>query len=361
MLMLMALLACCQMMNAQRAERPVIAARTNMADYRIGQAWSRGSWIIMPEVPLDPIPVLVPASGREVAFYTDLDSLVFHLLPGDTAEFYVQLQTSDQLALTAFQSMIVPALTFESGPDNFPITYRQDRNSRSYLRQLRRQYGLDRMVAGAQDDTEKARRILQWVHERWEHNGENTPSSPDALTILTEAGAGKQFRCVEYSIVLTAALKAVGLPARTLGLKMKDVETIESGAGHVATEVYLPDRRKWALVDGQFNAMPRLRGVPLNAVELQRAIRTDYAALELVGATEAEKDAYYSWIAPYLYYFDIAFEQREVHNDPPRLHAGKQLLMLVPGGARQPTVFQRRWPLDVCVYTNSLASFYMAP
>lgn len=355
------LLGCGLTVMAQRAERPVITARANVADYRIGQTWSRGNWRIMPEIPLDPIPVLVPTGGREVAFYTDSDSIAFHLLPGDTAEFFVQLQESDALALTAFQSITVPTLTFTMTADGFPISYRQDRPSRSYLRQLRRQYALDQVVAGARTDTEKACRILNWVHSRWQHDGENMPSQPDALTILAAAAAGQRFRCVEYSIVLTAALKAAGLPARTLGLKVKDVETIEAGAGHVATEVYLPDLRKWALVDGQFNAMPQLRGVPLNAVELQHAIRTDYAALELPGTAEAEKDAYYSWIVPYLYYFDIAFEQRQSPGDNPRVHDGKQLLMLLPAGAKQPTVFQRRWPLDVCQYTHSLASFYAKP
>jgi hypothetical protein len=35
--------------------------------------------------------------------------------------------------------------------------------------------------------------------------------------------------------------------------------------------------------------------------------------------------------------------------------------MLVPLGAKNPTVFQIKYPLDYLIYTNSLKDFYQIP
>jgi len=100
--------------------------------------------------------------------------------------------------------------------------------------------------------------LLNWTNKRWEHSGNNTPKESDAISILKEAETGKKFRCVEYAIVLSSALKSIGIPARTLGLKTKDVDKTRYGAGHVVTEAYLTDFNKWIFLDGQMNYAPFL-------------------------------------------------------------------------------------------------------
>lgn len=144
-----------------------------------------------------------------------------------------------------------------------------------------------------------------------------------------------------------------------LGLKMKDVETIESGAGHVAAEVFLNDLQKWAFIDGQFAVMPLLNGVPLNAVEFQKAIAENYGQLEIQSPVSDKKE-YIEWIYPYLYYFDVHFDNRE-GSETRRQVKGKSALMLVPSGAKYPTVFQRKYPLNHFLYTHSLKDFYAQP
>jgi transglutaminase-like putative cysteine protease len=226
---------------------------------------------------------------------------------------------------------------------------------RAYLGRLREQYHLDEVIAHADNDYEKVVALCQWVRSRWEHNGSSEPTKSDPIAILEEAAQGKRFRCVEYAIVLTGALNAIGIRARVLALKTADVETRESGAGHVVAEAYLPDKKKWIMVDGQWDVIPLHDGEPLNAHELRQALaRKEEIELDSISATTLE--LYLSWIAPYLYYLDF--------NPKNPLSGGNARdggLMLVPDGAKKPTVFQRKWPLAYLTYTTSVDSFYQAP
>lgn len=206
---------------------------------------------------------------------------------------------------------------------------------------------------------DKTLKILNWVHNQWQHNGNNEPRKNDAISILEEVKEGKNFRCVEYGIVVAACLNSIGLKARQLNLKTKDVETTKSGAGHVVTEVFLNDLKKWVFIDGQFDAMPVLDGIPLNAVEFQKAIAENFDKLEIKTSSDIQKTYYTNWVYPYLYYFDIFFDNREGKNK--QSIDEKTSLMLVPLGAKCPTVFQIRFPLDHFKYTYSLEDFYVQP
>ena len=77
---------------------------------------------------------------------------------------------------------------------------------------------------------------------------------------------------MEYAIVTAACARACGFPSRVLALKREDVETAESSAGHVVAEVWLDQFGKWVFVDPQFDVVPELEGIPLNAVEFQEAL-----------------------------------------------------------------------------------------
>jgi len=251
-------------------------------------------------------------------------------------------------------------LKFDTESKNAGITFWYEQNDNNeYLNLLRSQYPIDSLVKDVPADTEKALIILNWVHRQWKHDGGNEPLHNDAISILAEAKEGKNFRCVEYGTVVTACLNAVGLKARVLALKMKDAETIESGAGHVAAEVFLNDLQKWVFIDGQFDAMPLLDGIPLNAVEFQKAIAENFDQLE-VKSSLTDKVEYTQWIYPYLYYFDVYFDNREGIEKKQRID-GKSSLMLVPLGAKLPTVFQIKYPLDYLLYTHSLKDFYSNP
>ncbi|GAB2540483.1 transglutaminase-like domain-containing protein [Rufibacter soli] len=241
-------------------------------------------------------------------------------------------------------------LTFDRASQINP-TYQHSTPDNAYLTKLRTTYGLDKVV-GKKTDFDKVKAICGWARQRWEHNGDNTPLKNDPISILEEAATGKQFRCVEYGIVVSGALNAIGIPARTLALKMEHTDTIAYGAGHVVAEAYLRDQKKWVMVDGQFDVIPMLKNTPLSAVELQQALSAGAPDLKVVSFSGTKAAEYFSWIAPYLFYFDTKLDNR---------YGVQRILgsiMLVPKGAKNLTVFQKTMPIQNMVYTHSLADFY---
>ena len=250
----------------------------------------------------------------------------------------------------------VATLKFDEKPSTQSYAFRWDQTSSPYLTDLRNEYKLEEIIAGKKSDYEKMQAVCHWVRTRWEHNGSNEPQRPDPIGILQEAATGKRFRCVEYGIVISGALNALGIPARVLGLKTKDVETRESGAGHVVAEAYLRDQKKWIMIDGQFDVIPVLNGQPLNAVEFQRALAEAKPGLSVYSFSGTQANNYFFWVAPYLFYFDTELDARVGLIGK---NAGS--MMLVPIGEKEPTVFQRKWPIGKMQYTHSIADFYPQP
>ena len=247
----------------------------------------------------------------------------------------------------------VPELQFTDHEESYEFIWNNPEDP--YLTELRTKYELEKLVAGAKSDLDRVKMITRWVSGLWKHDGSNTPKQNDPLYILDQVQKGERFRCVEYAIVINGCLNALGIPSRTLSLKTADVETRESGAGHVVVEAWLRDARRWAFADGQWNAVPTYNNEPISAVEFQRYIAKDSSRLRIEGFNGIKRIIYFNWIAEYLYYFDIPLDSRVVGQSMP------QKLMLVPLGAPRPTVFQRNWPITNMAYTNSVRAFYPTP
>lgn len=260
----------------------------------------------------------------------------------------------------------VKAISFsESVPNkDFQFIY-PDTTQNIYLRTLRQNYKLDSLAHTQSDEFDRIKALLEWSSSQWQHNGSNTPSNPDPLTILKEAETGNQFRCVEYGILAAAALNSIGIPARVLGLKTRDVAKVKSGAGHVVAEVYSTQFNKWIFIDPQFNILPTKNGIPLNAVEFQEAIVKNTKQINLVnseGDIESDFEAdYIKWIGKYLYFFDVTFDQTVGKNIELKSFNGKRKIMLVPVDESNPTIFQRKNKINYCIYTNSVNDFYRKP
>src|SRR5690606_18171223 len=113
--------------------------------------------------------MLVPVHGKKqkVTFYTNLDSISFQVKPGKAYQFYVQLNEK-AFALTELRGFGFEALKFNNTQPvaAFTFLYEQNQNN-AYLQQLREQYKLDEIIAGATNDTEKALRMVNWVHKQW--------------------------------------------------------------------------------------------------------------------------------------------------------------------------------------------------
>ena len=240
-----------------------------------------------------------------------------------------------------------PELTFTADTDKTVEPMSHMHYSQEYLTRLRTQFSLDEVVAGTNNDLERVRAIASWVNGLWKHDGTNQPEYSDPIYILEQVAQGERFRCTEYGLVIAGCLQALGIPARPLGLMTSDVETRSSGAGHVVTEAYLSDLDKWVFIDGQWNVIPLLKGVPLNAIELQEALAQGKGGLELTGIDSLRGYFYRWWVAPYLYYFNVPYHS--------------QRLFLGPEDASAPQVFQGRFPIGDILYIHSPRHFYLPP
>ena len=83
--------------------------------------------------------------------------------------------------------------------------------------QLRTEYNLDDVIKGIDDEFQQVTALAVWTNSRWSHSGSNKPLSRNPRVIIEEAGDGTSFRYVEYSLVMAAAVQALGMPARMLG------------------------------------------------------------------------------------------------------------------------------------------------
>lgn len=260
----------------------------------------------------------------------------------------------------------VKNISYSQEPQNplFVFQY-SDTTANEFLRELKNNYLIEKLVAEDNTEFEKIKSVLGWTNKQWSHNGSNSPSRSDALTILKEAKEGKQFRCVEYGIVAAAAMNSIGIPARTLGLKSRDVEKVRRGAGHVVTEVYSKELGKWIFMDPQMNIIPVLNGVPLNGVEFQKEIYSKNPELKLVNKqgelNSEDRKSYIKWIGKYLFYFDVLFDQKTLDSDKFKSINGMTKVTLVPVGYKEPKVFQRRYKINYSYYTNSLNDIYRNP
>ena len=210
---------------------------------------------------------------------------------------------------------------------------------------------------------DRAKAITGYVHNLFTHDGDAIPSSFDPITIINEAQEGKSFRCVEYSFLATTLLWAYDVPARMIGLKTKDVETREYGAGHVVIEFWDSDNNQWTMCDVQAGIIPVYQDKTLSAVALGQAYDRNHP-VELsplpesrFGSTPNFKDneSYMKWIHEYLYFFDTPIRTKLSYSGNEM--KAEQRIMLVPIGVNPPEMFQNMFKMNM-VYTHSTLDFY---
>ncbi len=303
--------------------------------------------------------IKVNRGGNELWISTDIDSLKIVLQPEDTIS--VKIKSSQKKTATTLKVVGLPLqpqkqkLSFLKDATQFQYPYEYPILTPDYITLLKNTYSIENVLIEAKTDIEILTTITTWAHEQWNHNGGNVPSQPNAHTILQEVAQGKNFRCVEYSIVIAELMQALGYKARVLGLKQKECETLLTGAGHAVAEVFLPEFNKWVFADGQFNAIPVLDGRPLNAVEFQEALTEKQLYQRLLTKNTAIPfEKYAEWVYPYLHYFDFKVQYRDTGIE-------QNSLMLVPLNSRKPKYFQKKWGVGNCLYTHDIRDFYEIP
>jgi hypothetical protein len=342
---------------------PLILANTEKADIAFGKNWYLNRWRISAQIAHDTLNVKLYGKSERIAFRTDQDSISFEMKAGETKSFYVKMKNAEAahtiISTSPYQWDKVDYAESRKRKD---LKFYYENAKTSYSDSLRKEYPLEKVIKNDRNDMQRILSILNWTHHQWKHDGNKSPKKNDAISILDEVKAGGRFPCFAYAIVLRDQLTAYGFKARTIYLKTKDAETRKGSPGHVATEVFLNDQKKWIFIDGQFNVMPTLNGKPLNAVEFQQALSNNYDQVVLTSKDKVEKRDYVDFVYDYLYYFDTALDNRNIPANESFKLEGKTSLMLVPLGAPH---LQRIsfWDSKVnyCVYTNSVKDFYAQP
>lgn len=357
------LLATPAIAQKQYNNKPLILANSEKAAIAYGKVWNENMWRISPEIANDTLNVQLYAKSEYIGFKTDKDSIIFNIKPGEAKSFYVKMgKAAPAHTIIAAKPYLWDKVVYDQTTKRNDLRlYYQDPKT-PYFDELRRKYPVDQLIKKDHSDMQKVLTILNWTSHQWKHDGNNAPKGNDAISILNEAKAGGRFPCFAYGIVLRDQLIAQGFAARTIYLKTKDAETRKGSPGHVATEVYLNDLKKWVFVDGQFNVMPTLKGKPLNAVEFQQAMSQNYEQVTFTSRGQVSKRAYTDFVYDYLYYFDIALDSRQIPAAESYKLEGKRSLMLVPVGAPNLSKIPF-WDMkvDYCVYTHSLKDFYAEP
>ena len=233
-------------------------------------------------------------------------------------------------------------LAFDAAPATDPVRMKRPATNSETLRTLRETYKLDAIVAGAADDLDRIRRVCRWVHGRTSHQGWNGDLPSDALGLLQVAEKGGQWRCVEYGIVLAGCLNAVGIPARQVGGRARDAETIAVGAGHVFAEAWIVDRQRWMFVDAQMDIVGLdSDGTPMNSVEFRNSLSRPTPPIP-----------YPLGLAFCMNYFVTGFEAAD---------GTRTSIMLGPIGSKMPTKFQRVLSRAPDRFTHRLADMYAPP
>lgn len=235
-------------------------------------------------------------------------------------------------------------LAYDTSADVHPVAFARSGPDNGYLAQLRAQYPLETLVAGARGDLERVKMLCTWVHTRWNHVGDAKHQPTDPLGLLKAAETGDNFRCVEYGITVAGCLNAVGIPARVVRAQAQDMETRRFGAGHVFAEAYLRDRKKWVFVDPQTNVVGEQNGEPLNTVEFRQAFATRPSV------------NYPPILGSCFYYFTYSLDETYPVGER---KAGS--IVLVPKGAFAPRYFQRNAVKPFARETHNPADVYAAP
>jgi len=249
-------------------------------------------------------------------------------------------------------------LAWEYGPSKKEVKFYYNEPREPYMLQMREEFDYDELAAGAKTDLERARIVCDWVHKRWEHKGDCEPPKNDPIRILKDARRGMKFSCREYALVAAGCLNSLGIRARIVQLMPKDVANHPLGSYHYVTQAYLNDRKKWIMIDPQWNIIPMLKNYPLSIVELQPALAKGFKGLTWGVCTDSLAALYKEGIGEYLYFLIAVFDNRVEGTALPRPVKGG--LMLVPIGCKVPGYFDSLARMKITV-TNNLSEFYGMP
>lgn len=137
---------------------------------------------------------------------------------------------------------VIPAFTYEPATDPNLVA-------------IRKNFKLD-SIAGKGDEASKAIKILKWVHNTVQHDGQHESGIQviNANEIISKATAKKiGVSCGELATTLNECYLAMGWKSRKVYCFPKDSLNVDYDS-HVINVVYLPSLSKWVWMDPTNNA-----------------------------------------------------------------------------------------------------------
>ena len=131
---------------------------------------------------------------------------------------------------------------------------------------LLNKYPIRKVVDTEKTEFEKMVALTIWTKKQWIHGREmdkwlDPARRKNAVEILKKANMGGRFNCLYYSTVLSTCGIAVGYRARRVCID-----------GHVVSEFWSKERKKWIMLDADANVHFELHGVPMSSYELHQAV-----------------------------------------------------------------------------------------
>lgn len=111
---------------------------------------------------------------------------------------------------------------------------------------------------------------------------------------------------------------------------------------------------KWVFIDPQVQTFAMRQEQPLNAVELKNAMQNG-EGITFVGLNQQDSIKYQQWLHPYLYYIDI-----NSHTVYAKTSKNQKYRFAVQG-AKNPQVFQIKYPISDAILVHSPQSIYQTP
>jgi hypothetical protein len=148
------------------------------------------------------------------------------------------------------------------------IPFEYEKFDQPQLVELRNQYKLDEVVAGAQSEMEKMIRLRNWVSAQWKYDPP-VPYYPawDAREIIPL----RKGCCVQYAIVYMQCALALGMQTRFVFGYFPNVWLKgESVCGHEVNEYWSNDLGKWVMMDAHQDEcfVGTRTGIPAGMLEL---------------------------------------------------------------------------------------------
>ncbi len=134
------------------------------------------------------------------------------------------------------------------------------------IKTLLSKYPIRKLVDAETTEFDEMVALTVWVKKQWIHGREmdkwlDPARRKNAVEILKKAHMGGRFNCLYYSTVLSTCGIAVGYRTRRVCID-----------GHVVSEFWSKDRKKWIMLDSDANAHFELQGVPMSSYELHQAV-----------------------------------------------------------------------------------------